>query len=129
MQYLPETWLGNTYNVSCFPTFGKNGYETMFLPVCPLSGNMARKQCFLVYPWLGNMARKQCFLFCPPSGNMARKQCFLVYPWLGNMARKQCFLFCPPSGNMGRKQCFLVFQDSTFKKISVTTKLSSHLSG
>jgi hypothetical protein len=55
MQYLPETWLGNS--VSCFPTFGKNGYETMF-PVCPLSGNMAGNNvswfAHLWETWLGN---------------------------------------------------------------------------
>ena len=67
--------------------------DVVSLVACPASGNMARKQCFLVCPASGNMARKQCFLVCPASGNMARKQCFLVCPASGNMARKQCFWF------------------------------------
>ena len=54
--HLQESWLGN--------------------PICLPSGNMARKQCFLVCPPSVNMARKLCFLVCPRSGNMARKQCF-----------------------------------------------------
>ena len=46
--------------------------------------------------------------FCQPSGNIVRKQCFLVCLTLGNMARKQCFLVCPPLGNMEEKQGFRI---------------------
>ena len=87
----------------CLPS-GNMARKQSFL-VCPPSGNMVKKQGFFVSPPLGNMARKQWFLVCPPLGNMVKNQCFLVSPTLGNMARKQCFLVCPPSANMVKKQC------------------------
>ena len=48
------------------PTFGKHGKETMFRVIIP---NFEKRAC----PLSGNMARKECFLLCSPSGNMARK--------------------------------------------------------
>jgi hypothetical protein len=52
--------------------------------VFPPSGNMAIVNNFPGFPTFG------------PLGNMARKQCFLVYPQSGNMARKQYFRnVCP----------------------------------
>ena len=46
------------------------------------------QRCFLVCSILQNNIFAMFSLVCPPSGNMARKQCFLVFPLFGNMAKK-----------------------------------------